>query len=150
MVLLAIKRNSIWRLPIEKRVDMTKPFNPNELVARVRAMTRRQKEYGAAQDDVAEHHDLRIFAGGQRVEFEGHELPLTAVEMRLLKTLVSNAGFTLTRQDLLDKVWGAEYAGDERTVDTHVRRLRAKFQAIRAGSDEFIRTIWGVGYRVDR
>lgn len=128
---------------------LVKPFNPKELVARVRAMARRQRMVATPDDqDVIVRRALRIEVPAQRVLVDGHEVRLTPIEFSLLRVLAANAGTVLSRQDLLDKVWGPEYYGDERTVDVHIRHVRAKLQAAAAGP-QYIVSIWGVGYKLE-
>jgi DNA-binding response OmpR family regulator len=126
---------------------MTKPFNPKELVARVRAMMRRQRMTGG-EEDVIVRRNLRIEVGGQRVLLDGTEVRLTPIEFGLLKALAGNAGNVLSRQDLLDRVWGADFFGDERTVDVHIRHVRGKLQAVVPGP-QYIVSVWGVGYKYE-
>ncbi|MHB2020696.1 MAG: response regulator [Candidatus Xenobia bacterium] len=128
---------------------LTKPFNPKELVARVRAMFRRLR-LGAPREgeDVMRRGLVKIQVPQQRVEVKGLEVKLTPIEFNLLKVLADKPGVVLSRQDLLDRVWGQEYAGDERTVDTHVRHLRGKLQ--KAWPDcQYIVSVWGVGYKFE-
>jgi DNA-binding response OmpR family regulator len=133
---------------------LTKPFNPKELVARVRAMLRRQRVYqpsgnqSAEGEEVLAHQNLKIFPARRRVEVDGKEVKLTPIEFSLLRTLVSHAGMTLTRQQLLDNVWGPDFFGDERTVDAHIRNLRMRLQAV-APHAQFITSVWRVGYKFD-
>ncbi len=128
---------------------LTKPFNPKEMVARVRAMFRRLKMAPAPSDEeVIVRRSLRIQVTGQRVELDGKPVQLTPLEFALLRTLAANAGNVMTRQDLLNKVWGPEFFGDERTVDVHVRHLRGKLQRVAPGP-QYITSVWGVGYRYE-
>ena len=92
--------------------------------------------------------DVKIYTVGQRVEIAGQEVRLTPLEFALLRTLAAHPGLTLSRQDILNRVWGADFFGDERTVDTHIRPLRAKLQQVLPGR-HFITSIWGVGYKVE-
>lgn len=121
---------------------LAKPFSPRELVLRVRAILRRQ---GGPDDQAAPLHkkDLMIFPDRFEVRINDEAVILTATEFKLLHHLAANAGRVQTRQQLLEHVWGYEYDGYARTVDTHVRRLRKKIGPL---SDE-IETIRGVGYR---
>ena len=125
---------------------ITKPFNILELKARIRAMLRRA---GAAAQRTGEG---RLTQGhitldtAQRSAWRGEELvELTAKEFDLMELLMRNPGRVYSRENLLNVVWGYEYAGDYRTVDVHVRRLREKLE-LDPANPEFIRTKWGVGY----
>ncbi len=121
---------------------LTKPFSPRELVLRVKAILRRSK----GEDAPASHlklKELAIDLDRYEVTIQGTPLQLTATEFKLLQHLASHAGRVQTRQQLLEQVWGYEYDGYARTVDTHVRRLRKKLGAI---SDN-IETVRGIGYR---
>ncbi len=120
---------------------LVKPFSPRELVARVRAILRRTREAPPAQQVVsigAVEVDLRR----REARHDGEVVALTTREFDLLAFLADNAGLALSRQQLLDGVWGADWYGDERTVDVHVAQLRKKF-----GPDLPLATVWGVGYR---
>lgn len=127
---------------------LTKPFNPRELVARVKAMFRRLNFGPAAPpDDGIVRGPLRINLAGQRVTLHGQEVALTPKEFLLLRALAERPGRVLSRQELLDLAWGPEFAGDERTVDTHVRNLRGKLLAV--APTQLIYSVWGVGYRFE-
>jgi DNA-binding response OmpR family regulator len=136
---------------------MIKPFNPRELSARARAMLRRQAELRAVRAKLAhlqagsegpEHGEaLRFDHPRRRVWFQGQVLELRPKEYDLLHFLARNQGQVFTREALLAHVWGHDSYISERTVDVHVRRLRAKLTAIDPDA-EVILTEWGVGYRV--
>ena len=119
---------------------ITKPFSVRELLARVRAVLRRADEDAAEkyEDDqlVIDYAEFRVSCGGESVR-------LTNKEFGLLSLLAKNAGRVVTRQRLLDSVWGYDYYGDARTLDVHIRRLRQKL----AACGECIETVVGVGYR---
>ena len=126
---------------------LTKPFSPRELVARVKAVLRRSKPMAAEAADVVERDGLAIDTQRRQVQVEGRgEVELTAKEFDLLLVLASNPGIVLTRERLMEKVWGYEYIGDTRTVDVYIRHLREKL-ADNAESPRFIQTARGVGYR---
>lgn len=128
---------------------LTKPFNPRELVARVRAALRRRRMDAEPQQGAAiTLGSLRIEPDGRRVHVENTPVHLTPIEFSLLRVLAANPGQSLTRQRLLDLVWGPEFAGDERTVDSHVRGLRKKLREAGLKTSP-ISSIWGVGYRFD-
>ncbi len=124
---------------------VTKPFSPRELVARIKAALRRiQGEAGPPESAVMAFQRLRIDADARRVWVGNHEVELTAVEFDLLRVLAENHGRVLSREQLLEKVWGYEYFGDDRVVDVHVGHIRQKL-----GGDDFIVTVRGVGYRFE-
>ena len=127
---------------------VTKPFDPRELVARVRAVLRRSdgRAEAAGDDDmppVLEVDDLRIEVGPREVFVKGDEVALTPKEFDLLTALVQARGLVLSREQLLEKVWGYTFLGDSRTIDVHVRQLRRKL-----GDACPIETVWGTGYKV--
>ena len=125
---------------------LTKPFQAAELLARVRAALRRPTAEGATTR--LQHKDLDIDVPGFRVTQSGHPVDLTATEFRLLLELVRSAERVVTREELLEKVWGYDYLGDSRLVDMAVKRLRDKL-ADDARNPRYITTIRGAGYRVD-
>jgi DNA-binding response OmpR family regulator len=123
---------------------LTKPFNPRELVARVKSVLRRaapdRKNLESAQ---IQHGDLAVDAGRREVHVGDQEIQLAPKEFDLLWELLDHRGLVLTRDQLLERVWGYTFAGDTRTVDVHVRQLRRKL-----GDASPIVTVWGVGYKV--
>ncbi len=125
---------------------MTKPFNPRELVARVRAILRRANSGPAVpgQDAVRRLGDVVINPQSQEVTVGGRKVSLRAKEFDLLLTLIDHPNQVLTRDQLLDQVWGYEYYGNTRTVDVHVAHVRDKLQ----GSQVAIETVWGKGYKL--
>ncbi len=130
---------------------VTKPFSPRELVARVKAQLRRRDmdlEETKARDASGRIRvgDLVIDTARFEVEVRGVRTELTPKEFELLRVLVANRGKVLTRDFLLEKVWGYEYGGDTRTVDVHVRRLRQKIEEDDS-RPTYIQTVHGVGYR---
>jgi len=151
VVLLSARGEELDRIVgLEVGADdyVTKPFSPRELVARVRAVLRRGQRR-AAGDTASPGAILRV--GGleldtarREVRVEGAAVELTTREYDLLDLLVRNAGIALSRPQILAGAWGPTWYGDERTVDVHVRQLRAKL-----GAALPLRTIRGVGYRLD-
>jgi DNA-binding response OmpR family regulator len=126
---------------------LTKPFSPRELVARVKAVLRRSKPPAEEPEEVLEREGLTVDTRRRKVEVEGvGEVELTAKEFDLLYVLAANQGIVLTRDRLMEKVWGYEYISDTRTVDVYIRHLREKL-ADNAESPRFIETVRGVGYR---
>jgi DNA-binding response OmpR family regulator len=123
---------------------MTKPFNPRELVARVKSILRRSTpERRQLESAVIRHGDLSVDAGRREVRVGEEEIQLAPKEFDLLWELLDHRGLVLTRDQLLERVWGYTFAGDTRTVDVHVRQLRRKL-----GDASPIVTVWGVGYKV--
>jgi DNA-binding response OmpR family regulator len=123
---------------------LTKPFNPRELVARVKAILRRaQSDTRQRESRVLRHGRLSIDAGRREVKLGDQEIQLAPKEFDLLWELLDHKGLVLTRDQLLERVWGYTFAGDTRTVDVHVRQLRRKL-----GDDSPIVTVWSVGYKV--
>jgi DNA-binding response OmpR family regulator len=123
---------------------LTKPFNPRELVARVRSILRRSTPERAARESAQlRHGDLVVDAGRREVKVGETEVQLAPKEFDLLWELLDHRGLVLTRDQLLERVWGYTFAGDTRTVDVHVRQLRRKL-----GDASPIVTVWGVGYKV--
>ena len=123
---------------------LTKPFNPRELVARVKSVLRRSSpDRRRDEGEEIRHGDLVINAGRREVMVGGEEIQLAPKEFDLLWELLDHRGLVLTRDQLLERVWGYTFAGDTRTVDVHVRQVRRKL-----GDASPIVTVWGVGYKV--
>lgn len=121
---------------------VTKPFSPRELVLRVKAVLRRNKPE-TPPPALWEREGLRIEAENHRVFVDGQDTELTATEFKLLSELVHSGGKVLNRDQLLNTVWGYQFSGYSRTVDTHIRRLRKKLGPYA----DWVETIRGVGYR---
>ena len=125
---------------------VTKPFSPRELVARVKAALRRIEAgtaYGLERSVLPFKH-VRIDVGARKVSLDGNPIELTAIEFDLLKALAENRGRVLSREQLLENVWGGEYFGETRVVDVHLGHVRQKL-----GREDLIVTVRGVGYRFD-
>ena len=123
---------------------LTKPFNPRELVARVKSILRRSvTDRRESESKQLKHGDLEIDAGRRTAKVAGEEIQLAPKEFDLLWELLDHNGLVLTRDQLLERVWGYTFAGDTRTVDVHVRQLRRKL-----GDACPVATVWGVGYKV--
>ena len=120
-----------------------KPFSPKELVARMKAVLRRSE--GAAADEVLSLGDVVVHRGGREVTVAGVTVELRPKEFDLLAWLVANRGVVFSRDALLERVWGYDYAGGTRTVDVHVAQLRRKL-----GRPDLIRTVRGAGYKAVR
>jgi DNA-binding response OmpR family regulator len=121
---------------------VTKPFAPRELVARVKAILRRT-EGTPREADVLLAGDVEVDVKRREARRGGEVVPLATREFDLLRYLAENAGLALSRQQILDGVWGVGWYGDDRTVDVHVRQLRKKL-----GPGLPLATVWGVGYRL--
>lgn len=125
---------------------VTKPFSPRELVARVKAALRRIETGAGSSGErgVLSFQHLRMDVGARKVSVDEHPIELTAVEFDLLKALAENRGRVLSREQLLEKVWGGEYFGEIRVVDVHLGHVRQKL-----GREDLIATVRGVGYRFE-
>jgi len=128
---------------------LTKPFSPRELVARIKAMLRRVQLMGGppprAQDDALDHGPLTLDLVRHKAYWAGVEMVFTVTEFNLLSALMGRPGRVYTRDDLVDRVWGTGHAITDRTIDSHIRRIRRKLGA--AGA-EAIETVYGLGYRL--
>jgi DNA-binding response OmpR family regulator len=123
---------------------VTKPFSPRELVARVKAILRRVDGPSTSEaPGLLRAGDVEVDVGRREARVDGQPVALATREFDLLRYLAQNPGLAMTRRQLLDGVWGADWYGDERTVDVHVRQLRKKL------GDRFpLTTVWGIGYRL--
>jgi len=124
---------------------ITKPFNPREVVARIRAILRRISVQQAAER-LVRLPGLEISLDEYKVKLNGEQKSFTPKETELLWLLASHPEQVFTREQLLEKIWGYEYTGDTRTVDTHIKRIRQK---INTACPCEIKTVWGVGYRFE-
>lgn len=125
---------------------ITKPFNILEVKARIKAIMRRTEPKKKTEErKMIESGDVRLDCEGRRVYIQGKEIGLTAKEFELLELLIQNPNRVYSRENLLQIVWGADYPGDVRTVDVHIRRLREKIEK-NPGEPRYVRTKWGVGY----
>ena len=127
---------------------ITKPFNILEVKARIKAIMRRaskKEEKKIDEGNVIIKHDMKIDRESRRVFIEDKEINLTAKEFDLLEILATNPDKVYSREQLLNLVWKYEYAGDARTVDVHIRRLREKIEKL-PSNPKYVFTKWGVGY----
>ena len=125
-----------------------KPFSASEVMARVRAVLRRIQPQEPATKNSLSMDNLFINLDKYAVQIDGEEVPLTKKEIELLWTLAKNHTKVFSRDNLLDSIWGIDYFGDSRTVDSHIKRLRAKLDKYEHEKWD-IKTIWGVGYRFE-
>jgi len=124
---------------------LTKPFSPRELSARVKAALRRLKLSDQQMPrDILAFQDIEIDLGSRIVRVAGHEIELTTMEFDLLAAMAEYPGMVMSREQLLEKVWGHDYYGELRVVDVHIGHIRQKL-----GPEQFISTIRGVGYRFE-
>lgn len=124
---------------------MTKPFNVLEVKARIKTILRRTGSSTVEEKRVIRVRDLEVNLLKRTVTLAGKEIRLTAKEFDLLHMFVTNRGKVFSREEMLENVWKYDYAGEDRTVDVHIRRLREKIERNTA-EPEFILTKWGVGY----
>lgn len=124
---------------------ITKPFNILEVKARIKAIIRRTAPKRKEEVKVIESGDMRLDCDGRRVYAAGKEINLTAKEFELLELLILNPNKVYSRENLLKLIWGADYPGDVRTVDVHIRRLREKIED-NPSEPKYVHTKWGVGY----
>lgn len=124
---------------------MTKPFNILEVKARIKAILRRIEPKEASKVRFLENGDVKLDLESRRVYVLEQEIALTAKEFEVLELLISNPNKVFDRESLLHTVWGADYPGDVRTVDVHIRRLREKIEQ-NPGEPKYVHTKWGVGY----
>lgn len=121
---------------------ISKPFSPKILVARVEAILRRS---GLTGDDIIETAGIKIFKDSHKVTIDEAEISLSVKEFELLLYFMNNRGIALSREKILNNVWNYDYFGDARTIDTHVKKLRAKM----GEKGNCIKTIWGMGYKFE-
>ena len=151
VIILTAKGEEIDRiLGLELGADdyIVKPFSPREVVARIKAVLRRTNEQQQAADDgCINHQELSIDIKSYTVTLRGENIICTPKEIEILYMLASNPGQVFTREQLLNRVWGYDFAGETRTVDTHIKRIRAKLD--NTGLNWSIKTIYGVGYKFE-
>ncbi|ETP73174.1 response regulator (CheY receiver domain and winged-helix DNA-binding domain-containing protein) [Lachnospiraceae bacterium JC7] len=121
---------------------ISKPFSPKILVARVEAILRRS---GMNQEDVINIGGIEVDKSAHSVKIDGAEVELSFKEYELLVYFIENKGIALSREKILNNVWNYDYFGDARTIDTHVKKLRAKMGT----KGDYIKTVWGMGYKFE-
>ncbi len=127
---------------------VTKPFSSRELVARVRAVLRRGAEPDEPAASALESGPVRMDVERHVVTVDGVTVPMPLKEFELLELLLRNAGRVLTRGQLIDRIWGADYVGDTKTLDVHVKRLRSKIEPD-PGTPRYLVTVRGLGYKLE-
>lgn len=126
---------------------LVKPFDEAELIVRVKALLRRAQKT-AESGELLKYQGIILNLTERTVMFEGQLISLTQTEFDLLEVLIHHHGKVFTREQLVELIWGLEFAGDDRTVDSHIKNLREKLHA--CGIDKsFVKTVWGVGYKVE-
>jgi two-component system response regulator RegX3 len=129
---------------------VTKPYSSRELIARIRAVLRRGEIQDSAGDEATlEVGPVRMDTDRHIITVNGEVVAIPLKEFELLEYLMRNAGRVLTRIQLIDRVWGSDYVGDTKTLDVHIKRLRAKIEKDPA-NPEFIQTVRGMGYKMER
>lgn len=129
---------------------VVKPFSLIELTARIRANIRRATRYGKCPEDaVIRVQDLEIDVAKHRARVSGRELELTRTEFEILHLLASNPGQAFSRERLYELVWKEPYFDGENVLNTHMNRLRAKLKAASGNDTAYIRTLWGIGYKME-
>ena len=149
IIMLTAKTEDIDKiLGLELGADdyMTKPFNPRELVARIKAILRRSASANQGTNHLVDVHGLKVDLFRHKTWVKGEEVDLTAKEFALLSLLIVNPGRVYSREQLLKQVWGYDYYGDARTVDVHIRHLREKVEEDPA-NPLYVVTVWGSGYK---
>jgi two-component system response regulator RegX3 len=129
---------------------VTKPYSSRELIARIRAVLRRGEFLDSADDGaILEVGPVRMDTDRHVISVNGAQVAIPLKEFELLEFLMRNAGRVLTRIQLIDRVWGSDYVGDTKTLDVHIKRLRAKIEKDPA-NPEYIQTVRGMGYKMER
>ena len=127
---------------------IVKPFSPGEIIARIHAILRRLSPKENQDKKLFKYDNLEIDLDNFAVKIENEKILLTKKEIEIFWTLATNQNKVFTRENLLDLLWGFDYFGDSRTVDTHIKRLRSKIDNYNH-SNWNIKTIWGVGYKFE-
>ena len=150
IIMLTAKGEEIDRiLGLELGADdyIVKPFSPREVLARIRAVLRRFSEPAAEDEAVIRFPQLEVSLSNYQVKARGQVIPCTPKEVEILHMLTSSAGQVFTREQILSRVWGYDYFGDTRTVDTHIKRIRQKLP--QEGVPWQLKTVYGVGYKFE-
>jgi two-component system response regulator ResD len=150
IIMLTAKGEEIDRiLGLELGADdyIVKPFSPREVLARIRAVLRRFSEPQANDSGIIRLPQLEINLSNYQVKAQGQVIPFTPKEVEILHMLTSNVGQVFSREQILSRVWGYDYFGDTRTVDTHIKRIRQKLP--QEGVPWSLKTVYGVGYKFE-
>lgn len=125
---------------------ITKPFNPGEVVARVKALLRRAQESSAGRSTIVQAGEVRLDVGRRLAWVDGQPVELTATEFDILRALLESPGYAFTRTELIEQAMGYTYEGLERTLDSHIKNLRRKIEP-NPRQPRYIQTVYGIGYR---
>jgi two-component system, OmpR family, response regulator ResD len=140
-------RDKVTGLTIGADDYLVKPFDEEELMARVNALLRRAKP-NQKSEEVIKYKGLILNFTARELTYQGSVINLTQTEFDLCKVLIEHKGKALTREQLVELIWGIDFMGDDRTVDSHIKNLREKLKG--SGIDHsFIKTVWGIGYKVE-
>lgn len=151
VIMLTARQDEVDRIAgLELGADdyLTKPFSVGELLARIRAILRRADRTTGLERDIVTIGAIKLDTGSRRIWRDDSEVQLSQKEFDLLACLMRNRGLALSRDVLLERVWGFDYVGDGRTVDVHIRWLREKIEAD-PSTPEYVQTVRGIGYRFD-
>ncbi len=151
VIMLTARQDEVDRIAgLELGADdyLTKPFSVGELLARIRAILRRTDRATGLERDIVTIGAIKLDTGSRRIWRDDNEVQLSQKEFDLLACLMRNRGLALSRDVLLERVWGFDYVGDGRTVDVHIRWLREKIEAD-PSTPEYVQTVRGIGYRFD-
>ena len=127
---------------------VTKPYSTRELIARINAVLRRHDGGSVVDNSILEVQGIRLDVDRHQVSVNGAPVSLPLKEFELLEFLMRNAGRVLTRMQLIDRVWGSDYVGDTKTLDVHIKRLRAKLE-VNPADPKIIQTVRGLGYKME-
>lgn len=150
IIMLTAKGEEIDRvLGLELGADdyIVKPFSPREVIARIKAVLRRVSENPTRDGNILKFNGLEISLDNYQVKVFGEVVPFTPKEVEILHLMASNAGQVMDREQILSKVWGYDYFGETRTIDTHIKRIRQKIDV--EGATWGLITVYGVGYKFE-
>jgi two-component system, OmpR family, response regulator ResD len=140
-------RDKVTGLTIGADDYLVKPFDEEELMARVNALLRRAKP-NQKSEEVIKYKGLILNLSARELTYQGSVINLTQTEFDLCKVLIEHKGKALTREQLVELIWGIDFMGDDRTVDSHIKNLREKLKGSGI-NHSFIKTVWGIGYKVE-
>ncbi|WP_462412191.1 response regulator transcription factor [Neobacillus sp. Marseille-QA0830] len=127
---------------------LVKPFEAEELVARVQALLRRVHPTNEENEDIQKYNGIEINLPARTVIYGDKKIYLTQTEFDLLSVLIQHKGNVLSREQLVELIWGIEFMGEDRTVDSHIKNLRDKLKAVGV-KEQPVKTVWGIGYKVE-